>query len=206
MSTSIVIVDDHELVAAGIANFVKNDPAYELFSVFNDPEEALKKIPILKPDIVLTDLDMPVINGLELIQKLRASIQPKFVLLTMHINQAVMKKVVDLDLDGYLPKNTDEFEFYQCLQTIVAGRKYYSQKAVATLNQKGKVLTTSSGIKLTQSLTERETEILRLIAEGESTKEIADRLFIAVRTVETHRKSIMEKLGVKNMAGMVRIA
>ena len=133
---------------------------YELFSVFNDATEAIQKIPILKPDIVLTDLDMPNVNGLELIQRLRTTLNTKFVLLTMHINQAVMKKVVELDLDGYLPKNTDEFEFFQCLQTIVAGRKYYSQKAVATLNQKSNQLT-NTGIKLTQSLTERETEILR---------------------------------------------
>ena len=205
MSTSIVIVDDHELVAAGIANFIKEDPAFELFSIFNSSTEALQKIPVLNPDIVLTDLDMPQLNGLELIQQLRQSIQPKFVLLTMHINHAVMKKVVELELDGYLPKNTDEFEFFQCLQTIVAGRTYYSQKAVATLNQKSSRIMTT-GIKLTQYLTERETQILKLIAAGDSTKEIADSLFIAVRTVETHRKSIMEKLGVKNMAGMVRIA
>jgi len=206
MSTSIVIVDDHELVAQGISKFISDDSRFEFLGIFTNPLEALSKIPALKPDIVFTDLDMPGLNGLELIERLQMA-YPGFkkVLLTMHLNQQVMKKVVAQEFDGYLPKNADEFEFIQCLENIIKGRKYYSQRAMEALNS-ASVSLMSTGLKKTQILSDREKEILTLVAEGFSTKEIAGQLNIAIRTVETHRKSIMEKLEVKNLAGMVRIA
>ncbi|MEO9475493.1 MAG: response regulator transcription factor [Cyclobacteriaceae bacterium] len=203
---SIIIVDDHHLVAQGIARFYENDPDFEVVTIFEDPHEALGKIPMLKPDIVLTDLDMPGLNGLELVQKL-SMLRPaiKFVLLTMHLNQEVIKKVLEMKLDGYLPKNADEEEFKLCLAQVSQGKTYYSQKAIAALSNQATELQ-KTGINKTQSLSARETEVLTLIAEGLSTREIAEKLFIAVRTVETHRKAILEKLGVNNVAGMVRIA
>ena len=206
MNNSIVIVDDHELVAQGVSKFFADDPRFELKAIYTDPREALSKIPELKPDIVFTDLDMPGLNGLELMERLQIA-YPGFkkVLLTMHLNQQVMKKVVAMKFDGYLPKNADEFEFIQCLDTIIKGRKYYSQRAMEMLNDTSVALQ-QTGVKKTQTLSEREREILTLVAEGFSTKEIAEKLNIAVRTVETHRKAVMEKLEVKNLAGMVRIA
>ncbi|MEP4532172.1 MAG: response regulator transcription factor [Cyclobacteriaceae bacterium] len=203
---SIVMIDDHHLVAQGIARFFESNPDLEVISVMDDPKEALEKIPLLKPDIVLTDLDMPGLNGLELIQKL-SKIRPetKFVLLTMHLNQEVIKKVLEMKLDGYLPKNADEEEFKLCLAQVSQGKTYYSQKAIAALSNQSAAIQ-KTGFKKTQNLSARETEVLTLIAEGLSTREIADKLFIAVRTVETHRKAILEKLEVNNVAGMVRIA
>ncbi|MEL6562176.1 MAG: response regulator transcription factor [Bacteroidota bacterium] len=206
MSNTIVIVDDHELVAQGVSKFFVEDPRFELLAIFTNPKEALSKIPELKPDIVFTDLDMPELNGLELIERLQMAFPGfKKILLTMHLNQQVMKKVVSNQFDGYLPKNADEFEFIQCLETVIKGRKYYSQRAMEMLNDSSVALK-QTGLKKTQMLSEREKEILTHVAEGYSTKEIAEKLIIAVRTVETHRKAIMEKLEVKNLAGMVRIA
>jgi len=206
MCNTIVIVDDHELVAQGVSKFFADDARFELLGIFINPQEALSKIPELKPDIVFTDLDMPGLNGLELIERLQMS-YPGFkkVLLTMHLNQQVMKKVVAYEFDGYLPKNADEFEFIQCLETIIKGRRYYSQRAMELLNSTS-VSIEQTGLKKTQILSEREKEVLILVAEGYSTKEISEKLNIAVRTVETHRKMIMEKLAVKNLAGMVRVA
>lgn len=203
---SIIIVDDHNLVAQGISNFYQNDSEFEVVSIINDPKEALEKIPILRPDILLTDLDMPGINGLELISKL-SDLRPKIkmVLLTMHLNQEVIKKVLAMKLDGYLPKNADEDEFRLCLTMVSQGKSYYSQKAIEMLSNQSTTMV-MTGIKKTQNLTSREKEILTLIAEGLPTRDIAEQLFIAVRTVETHRKSILEKLDVHNVAGMVRIA
>lgn len=203
---SIVMIDDHHLVAKGIARFFESDPHFEVISVMGDPKEAVEKIPILKPDIVLTDLDMPGLNGLELVQQL-SDLRPvtKFILLTMHLNQEVIKKVLEMKLDGYLPKNADEDEFQLCLHQVSSGKTYYSQKAIAALSNQS-VEIEKTGIKKTQNLSAREKEVLTLIAEGLSTREIADKLFIAIRTVETHRKAILEKLEVNNVAGMVRIA
>ncbi len=112
---------------------------------------------------------------------------------------------MDAGVDGYLPKNADEFEFIQCVETVSKGRKYYSQKAMETLVNGAKEIE-QTGLKKTQELTKRELEILKLVAEGFSTKEISEQLFIAVRTTETHRKALMTKLEVNNVAGLVRIA
>jgi len=206
MAYSIIIVDDHQLMAQGIAKFFKGHPSFEVMEVYDDPQEAFTKIKILKPDLLLTDLDMPVWNGLELIEKVRA-VHPacKSVLLTMHLNRSVVKKCMDSGVNGYLPKNADEYEFIQCVEAVSTGRQYYSQKALETLVSGAKEIE-QTGLKKTQNLTNRELEILKLVAEGFSTKEISEQLFIAVRTTETHRKTLMTKLDVNNVAGLVRIA
>lgn len=204
--TTLVIVDDHQMVAQGIASFFNNDEAFEVIGIFHSATEALPKIKLLLPNIILTDLDMPGINGLEFAQKIQKEKLPcKLVLLTMHLNQSVVKKVMKQKLDGYLPKNADKAEVKTCLQVVSSGGIYFSPKAMETL-MSGSEEIDISGLKKSQNLSEREREILVLIAEGLSTREVADKLYIAIRTVETHRKSILEKLEVKNVAGMVRIA
>ena len=201
-----MIVDDHQLVAQGISKFFEDHPSVEVIGVYESPTEAIPRIQAVQPDVVLTDLDMPGMNGLEMIAQLRTEgINSKFVLLTMHLNQSVVKKVIEMKLDGYLPKNANEEDFRMCIDTVLIGKTYYSQKAMETLVSISEELQ-NTGLKKTQSLTEREREILILVVEGLSTRDIAEKLFIAVRTVETHRKAIMEKLDVHNVAGMVRIA
>ncbi len=203
---TIAIVDDHQLVAQGISRFFESMSDVEVIGVYESPSEAIPRIKASRPDIVLSDLDMPGMNGLEMIQQLRKEgLKSKFVLLTMHLNQSVVKKAMDLKLEGYLPKNADQIDFQNCIEAVLGGKTYYSQKAMEALINTSKEIK-NTGLKKTQSLTEREREILTLIAEGLSTKGVAEKLFIAVRTVETHRKSIMEKLAVHNVAGMVRIA
>lgn len=203
---TIAIVDDHQLVAQGISRFFESMPDVEVIGVYESPSEAIPRIKASRPDIVLSDLDMPGMNGLEMIQQLRKEgLKSKFVLLTMHLNQSVVKKAMDLKLEGYLPKNADQIDFQNCIEAVLGGKTYYSQKAMEALINTSKEIK-NTGLKKTQALTEREREILALIAEGLSTKDVAEKLFIAVRTVETHRKSIMEKLAVHNVAGMVRIA
>ncbi|MCB0497575.1 MAG: response regulator transcription factor [Cyclobacteriaceae bacterium] len=203
---SVIIVDDHQLVAQGISRFLENNPTFDVVGIYNDSREALERIKILKPEILLTDLDMPGMNGLELATEIRkAGLRTKIVLITMHLNQSVAKKVMDIKLDGYLPKNVDESEVLTCLETVLKGQNHYSSKVLEAL-VKGSSELEVTGLKKTQQLTERELEILTLVAEGLSTNKISEELFIAVRTVETHRKSIMEKLEVSNVAGMVRIA
>jgi len=204
--TSIIIVDDHQLVAQGISQFLEGNSDYEIIGTYSDSLEALERIRMLTPDIVITDLDMPKMNGLELAAAIRESgIPSKLVLLTMHLSQLVIKKVMEMKLDGYLPKNVDKSELLQCIKNISEGQTYYSPKALEAMVKASDELEVT-GIKKTQELTERELEILKLVAEGLSTRDIAEKLFIAVRTVETHRKTIMNKLEVTNVAGMVRIA
>lgn len=202
----IIIVDDHQLVATGIARLFDDHAHFKVIGIFEDPYEAFKKIKILLPDILLVDLEMPVINGLELVDMIRKEgLEMKTVLLTMHLNQSVIRKVMEMGIDGYLPKQAKEYEFEACLTAVSQGQRYYSQKAMEVLAKPAQKIE-QTGLDKTQVLTKREREILKLIATGESSKSISEQLFIAVRTVETHRKSILEKLEVNNVAGMVRIA
>ncbi|GAB5527912.1 MAG: response regulator transcription factor [Roseivirga sp.] len=202
----VIIIDDHELVAQGISNLFHALTECELVGTYNDPREALTKIEMLKPDLVVTDLDMPGINGLELCERLKKNSHvPRFILLTMHLDRNTAKKAIQLSIEGYMLKNADVSEFHYCVRTVLAGRNYFTPKVMEALADKGSEVK-STGLKKVQLLTDREIEILKLVVAGHSTKEISEKLFIARRTTETHRKSIMTKLEVNNVAGMVRIA
>ncbi|MFK7952415.1 MAG: response regulator [Ekhidna sp.] len=204
---NIVLVDDHQLVSEGFKKIIDSQSGFAVVAVYNDPLEALKKIPIISPDIVITDIDMPGIDGLQLIQSLKkANEQLQYIVISMHMDQSLLQQCKKLKVNGFLSKNTDEFELTQCLTSVSQRRDFYSQKALEMAISNVDSISTSASGKKTHLLTERELEILTLIASGKSTKDIAEELFIAVRTVETHRKNIMEKMEVNNMAGMVRIA
>ena len=206
MKQQIVIVDDHDLVAKGVSQFFSDHPRFEVISIMTNPLEALEKLPILKPKIVLMDLDMPKLNGLELMEKLKSSLsETHFVILTMHVDKNTVKKAMDLGAMGYVSKNADENEFIACVEKVAKGEQFYSQDAMQALLHNSSKIGKSNVAKLS-ALTARETQILKLVAEGLSNKEIGEQLFIAVRTVETHRKTIMEKLQVNKVAGLVRIA
>lgn len=208
MEHTVFIIDDHELVAHGFAKYFEEHPSFKVLSVFTDPEDALKKIKSIKPDIVISDLDMPIMNGLELITQAKQEVpETKYVLLTMHLSKQLYQKAKKLGIQGYLPKSTDEEELFMCLQQLIKGKTYYSQKLIELLTTESMPEQLPKGtIKLTQMLSEREREILILVAEGYSTKEIGAKIHLAPKTIETHRKNIMNKLEVKNVAGMVRVA
>lgn len=206
MKKNIVIVDDHELVAKGVSQFFTNHPDFEVISIINDALEAADKLPIIKPDIALLDLDMPRLNGLELLEKVHKLLpDTHFVILTMHVDKNTVKKAMDQGAMGYVSKNADENDFITCVEKVAAGQKYFSQDAMQALLNNSSTIGKSNVAKLS-ALTAREIEVLKLVAEGLSNKEISEELFIAVRTVETHRKTIMEKLQVNKVASLVRIA
>lgn len=201
----VVIVDDHQLVINGFLKLL-NEKEISVAATFTQPREALAQIPILKPDVVLTDLDMPVLNGVGLIEEVRKTHpEQKFIMLTMHLNQQIVKKMLGLKVNGYLSKNAHPDELFQALEAVAAGRNFYSSDVAQSLAFQGTKITSENPM-LTLALSEREREVLKLIAHGEPTKGIAEKLHISIGTVETHRRSIMGKLEVNNMAGMVRIA
>lgn len=204
--TSIIIVDDHQLIIDGLVRMVSADDRFEVVATYNSPEEALKKVPILQPDILMTDLEMPGMNGLELIRKIRDwNSGQKVILLTMHLDRATVKSAMERDVNAYLLKNLDEREFLMALNKVRQGQRYFSYEVTDTLANKDIEIKPKAQLK-TLGLTDREREILTLIAEGLSSKMIADDLSISLSTVETHRKALIKKLEVSNVAGLVRIA
>lgn len=202
----IVIVDDHQMIIDGLSRIIAEEHGFKVLSTYVDPKEALQKVPILKPDVLLVDLEMPGLNGLELVSQLKKTMpELRTILLTMHLDYATVKKAMEIGFDSYILKNLDEMELKIALNKVVKGHKYWSASITEVLNNTSKIIGKERLSKLA-SLTNRETEILKLIAEAHSTKQIAEELFISVSTVETHRKSIIKKLEANNVAGLVRIA
>jgi DNA-binding NarL/FixJ family response regulator len=201
----IILVDDHHLVLDGFSRILKSQ-GYEVMA-FTNPHLALKEILKSPPTIVLTDLDMPGLNGAELIEAVRkTNPEQKFILLTMHLNQQVIKRMMALKVNGFLSKASHPDELLEALEAILNGRNYYAAEVTKALAFQGDDLGSPVVGMETLSLSNREQEVLKLIAMGESTKLIASKLNISIGTVETHRGAIMRKLDVKNVAGMVRIA
>ena len=205
---TLYLVDDHQLVIDGIVALVESSGEWEVIGFANSGEEALQKIPILKPDIILMDLEMPRMNGLQCTEKLLAqNALYKIVILTFHHEKALVQKMVKLGVAGYIMKNAPRQEFLTGLQMVKQGNKFYSSQLTETMLEVTPLkVKNESNIKLLALLSQREREVLQLIAEGISSKEIADRLHLSSGTIETHRKNLLKKLNARNSAELIRMA
>lgn len=207
----ILLADDHTLVLEAIADLVTSLGSYEVVDKVQNGSEAIKSVAIFKPDIVLMDVDMPVLNGLEATRQLKRDYPDlKIIILTMHGDPALIKRMMELGADGFLLKNSDRSEFEEALKRVAAGKTYFSSDAAQAVitgkNRTSGDFTVGEESILLSTLSEREREILQLIAEGFSNKEIGEKLFISHRTVDTHRTNMMKKLEIRNTAGLVSFA
>ncbi|MFY8138335.1 MAG: response regulator [Flavobacteriales bacterium] len=202
MSLRILLVDDHAIVTDGIAALLQSESSYDVVAVCRNGHEALDTLRILKVDLILMDIDMPVMNGIEATKQIKREFSEiKVIILTMHDEKAMIQMLLDNGADGYLIKNSSKNELIDAIENVRAGRQHISEEAhTVLLSRDGAKSERLSG------LTEREVEVLKLIAEGMSNKEVGDRLFISHRTVDTHRTNLMQKLDCHNIAGLVRIA
>lgn len=195
----VLLVDDHPLVLDGIRSRIEQDPLIEVIGEGANGEEALAMARERQPDIVLMDISMPVLNGIEAAERFNVE-QPdvKLLMLTMHDNREYITKVLKAGARGYILKDVSSNEMITALKAVYQGKTYYSSGVTdILLNEKG---------KKEVPLTDREKTILRLLAEGNSNKHVARELDISVRTVETHRRNIKRKLDVKTSAGLVKYA
>lgn len=198
----VALTDDHPIVLEGISGLVNAAPDMTVTFTASNGAELLSKLQSNPVDVVLTDIDMPVMNGIEAMAKLQVS-HPNLpvLILTMHDERAFIKKLVEEGAKGYLLKNCSQEELLLAIRQVHNGKSQFSGEV--TLKLTGKEQAASSEIDV---LTARELEILRLIAQGKPNKEIGELLFISHRTVDTHRTNLMRKLNVNNTAGLVRIA
>lgn len=203
---NVLLTDDHQLVLDGLNQILSEIDGVHVVGFANNGKKALEVIDTLRVDLVLMDIDMPVMNGLEATQIIKKDHpQIKVIVLSMHDEVAIIQKVIKLGADGYLLKNSDKHEFIEAIEKVRSGQKYFSADVTLALTNQNEIQSNSSTANLA-SLTERETEILKLISEGYSNKEIGETLFISHRTVDTHRTNLMKKLEVNNVAGLVKIA
>ncbi len=198
----ILLADDHALVRDGMKTLLKDVSDFYVVGEASDGMEVIKKTEELTPDIVTLDISMPGMNGLDTIEVLhRRFPKTKILVLTMHENEEYAYQVFKSGAGGYLLKNSDKKDLITAIRTVQKGDRYFS-RSVSAVTEKDYDAEKKSSIPLTR----REKEILRLIVDGMTNQEIADKLFISPRTVDTHRSNLMQKLDIKNTAGLVRFA
>jgi len=200
----VVLADDHVFVRDGIKSLLENEANIEVVGEATDGLEALKIVDIVKPDLLILDIRMPNMTGIEVVEKLRSqNITVKIVMLSMHESEEYVLKSIKAGADGYLLKGSSKEEFLKAVHAVANGGKYFSGDISSILI--GQLSNPVTSLEAKQSLdedmmiTKREKEILKLLLSGKGNKEIAEALDISKRTAEVHRFNLMKKLKVKNL-------
>ncbi|MFL5765732.1 MAG: response regulator [Bacteroidia bacterium] len=204
----ILIVDDHQLILDGLKSFISNVAGFAFAGEAMSGAAALSLARSAAFDIVLMDIEMEGINGIETTRQLIAE-KPdtKIIALTMYNEKGMITKALEAGASGYVLKNSNKDELIEAILKVASGEKHLSGEVAATMNEKKSTMIRSEKESPdTNNLTKREIEILRLIAQGLSNREVGEKLFISHRTVDTHRTNMMEKLEIKNIAGLIRYA
>ncbi len=202
----VLLVDDHQLIIDGLKSLLKNTDEIVVTGEANNGREALRLLDILNIDLVLMDIDMPVMNGIDALKEIK-KVKPgiKVIILSMHDESGMIKNLLAIGADGYLLKSASQEELISAIKKVSDGNKYFSTEVtLSLLNGSRENLQTSK--QQVEILTSREEEILKLIAQGFSNKEIGVKLFISHRTVDTHRTNLMKKLNTSNIAGLISYA
>jgi two-component system nitrate/nitrite response regulator NarL len=200
-----MVVDDHPVVRRGISMCLARQPQLEIVGEAGDGREAIHRARELQPDLILMDIDMPQMNGLAVAEVLRREMpKTKVLILSMHSNTEYVLRIIQSGARGFVLKEAPAEELVRAIEMVNAGEAYFSPDvARVALNKFVQGVGTSPE---TPALTNREREVLMLIADGLSNKEIACQLNVGVRTVETHRERIMRKLDIHSVAGLTKYA
>jgi len=201
----VLVADDHPVVRKGLQSCLSRVDRLRLVGEAADGDEALQKALELMPDVVLLDISMPRRNGLAVTQVLRKQAPKiKVLILSVHNNKEYIFRIIQAGAHGYVSKEASPEELLHAIECVYAGETFFSPEiAQAALSQ---LVTNGGKAEPFSQLTSREREVLILIAEGQSNKEIASRLGIGVRTIETHRERIMRRLDIHSVAGLTKFA
>ncbi|MGV6860291.1 MAG: response regulator [Putridiphycobacter sp.] len=199
----ILLVDDHQLVIDGLKGFINESHKFEVVGEANNGEEAIRYAEVLNPDVILMDIDMPVLSGIQATKDIKLKHpEIKIIILSMHNERSMVKKIMSEGADGYMVKNSSQDEVLDAIQKVLDGETIFSENLLDTNHETNQ----KKEIGIISQLTEREIEIIELVAMGLTNKEIAEKLFISHRTVDTHRTNVMKKVNVTNVAGLIRFA
>ena len=208
----ILLVDDHQIILDGLVTLFAEDSQIKILGQANTGREAVELTRLLKPQVVLMDLNMPEMNGMVAAAEIKKSFPDvKVIILSLHAEKSVIQHMMETGVDGYLIKTSDKTELLHGIHEVAKGRKYFSSDVTMSLS--GVTAVPSSLAHATNDLQEklallsaREIEVLSLIADGNSNKEIGDQLFLSPRTIDAHRANLMKKLEIHKVAGLVRFA
>jgi DNA-binding NarL/FixJ family response regulator len=207
----VILVDDHQIFRDGIVSLFSDQDEIQIVDVASDGDEALNRMQYSKPDVMLLDISMPGKSGIEVISEAKAILpELKILILSMHTGEEYIFKAIRAGALGFLAKqNTTKTELLKAIKSIYEGREYFNE-SIALIMQQHYVNNARNVDDVAKTnynlLSNREKEILMLVLEGLSNNEISKKLFVHIRTVETHKTNVMQKLGLKNSIELVKFA
>jgi DNA-binding NarL/FixJ family response regulator len=202
----VMLADDHALFRAGIRSLLDTIEGVEIVGEARDGHEALRLVAERRPDVLLLDVALPQLNGIEVAERLRDTPGTRVLILSMFANEEYVLRSLRAGAAGYLLKDSTVVELASALRSVADGGSYLSPAVSGHVLAAYVRRVGDEGVPPDPALTPRQREVLQLIAEGHGTKEIASRLSLSAKTVETHRAQLMERLGIHDVAGLVRYA
>lgn len=204
----IIIVDDHHLVVQGIQQLLSSSKEFKVVGSAYNGREALELLKKVQADVVLMDIHMPDMDGIEATKRIKDKYPNIYVIaLTMSSESKEIKSMIRAGASGYLLKNTEQDVLMEAIEIVNKGQDYFPEEIVSILiNSFREPEVSDTNKRLSSDLTDREVEILKLLANENTMREIGEKLFLSEQTVHTHRKNLMRKLGAKNAVGLVRYA
>ena len=204
--SKILIADDHSMIRDGVKMLLSNDKQWVVCGEASNGNEALEKFKSLKPDLLILDISMPDMNGMEVAERILTSDpSAKIIILSMYDDEDYISRCMELGVKGYVVKNETGGELDYAVRTVLRGQNYFSSQVQQVIFKKYSNNVTKKKTKEPEiKLTGREIEIVKLIAKGLTSQQIAESLFISPRTVETHRANLMKKTGVKNSIELLK--
>ncbi len=207
MAISILIADDHKIVREGLIALLSQHPQMQVVGEAENGRQAVQLAASLRPQVVIIDIGMPELNGIEATRQIVAEVPgAKVIALSMHSDKRFVKGMLKAGAAGYLLKYCASEELVSAIQMVMANRVYLSHDITGIVVEDYVQKLADSDASAFQTLTPREREVLQLLAEGHSTRQIADTLHVSVKTIEVHRKQLMDKLGLASLADLVKYA
>jgi DNA-binding NarL/FixJ family response regulator len=207
MSVKIILADDHRIMREGLRALLEKEAGIEVIAEADNGRTTVELSRELNPDVVVIDIGMPDLNGIDATRQIVSeSPAVKVIALSMHSDRKFVREMLSAGASGYLLKDSAFEELGIALTTVINNQTYLSPKIANTVvkDYLGKVEPKES--KVSPALTKREREVLQLIAEGKTTKDIASHLYVSIKTIETHRKQIMDKVGLNSVAELTKYA
>lgn len=212
MKITVLIVDDHTILREGMASLLSGSDDIEVIGMASSGEEAVNLVSELNPNVILMDIVMAGMNGLEATRWVKEqNADVKVVIISSEVTREYVTQGIKCGIDGYLPKDASREDVVQAIRTVAGGAKFFDDAITKLIfedyysrEKDGRRKPSTKSV--TSGLTRREYEIIEQVASGKSNQEVADALFVSVKTVETHKKNILDKLGLKNSLQLVRYA
>ncbi|HQD13687.1 MAG: response regulator transcription factor [Chitinophagales bacterium] len=208
---NVFVVDDHQIFLDGIVSLLDDEPNIRITGTAHNGKQALERLKNVSADVVLMDINMPEMDGIEATKKLKISHPDiKVLMLTMHSEPRFIKECLEIGAKGYVMKNISKDDLLKAIETVYQDKSYLDQdsqeKLINSISGGSEEEDDRNYDELAAQITQRELEILQLIALGLTSQDIANKLFISKNTVETHRKNMLAKLNVNNTAALLKIA